>query len=199
MIMTGGYIYDGDFSSETMNSKWAMLYLPQMIIYEGPVHLGQTSPVGMLLYPDGSIYYGMLKEFSRHGFGKLLHLNGSYYEGEWFEDMRHGKLGKEYDAGNACYYIGSFHENKKNDLGREYQVSSNQVYIGSYSFDKRNGSGLLHYPNGQVSSTTFRNGNLAGQPELLKTISEGEFKGIVRDIVENNHIYKQTSKNKVNY
>lgn len=148
MIMSNGCVYDGDFADDQLNSQSARIYLPSMIIYEGQVTKGQTSSTGMLLYPDGSIYYGMLKEFARHGFGKLIHLNGSYYEGEWCDDVRQGKLGKEYDATNNCYYVGQFYENKKNDWGREYSVASNQIYEGAFSFDKKNGDGLLYLSNG---------------------------------------------------
>jgi len=58
MIMSSGFMYEGQFINDKFHSQNARLYLPSMIIFEGEFTHGRLSSIGMLKYPNGEIYYG---------------------------------------------------------------------------------------------------------------------------------------------
>ena len=70
MLMSNGYIYEGDFKNDQFDSKCAKLYLPQLTIFEGSFENGVANSIGFILLPNGDIYCGQHMMFERQGLGK---------------------------------------------------------------------------------------------------------------------------------
>jgi hypothetical protein len=83
MTSSAGYIYEGEFSENTLNGVGKITNI-QNVEYLGYYkEMELQGGFGRINYPDGSFYEGGIKSFEKSGVGVQNFVDGSSMKGMW--------------------------------------------------------------------------------------------------------------------
>jgi len=150
------------------------------LAYEGDWQNKAAHGYGVMRWINGDRYEGNWLNGLRHGQGKYFSKStGGVYEGEYMNDLKAGK-GK-YEFSNGDYYTGEWTNGLRHGQGmyvwKEQNENSDEIeeigrYEGNWDKGLKQGTGVFTYPNGDVFTGPYVNGNRQGKGELVKVDGE---------------------------